>query len=1694
MTSSHFLPRTLALVVVAIIMVLTQTSLVSAQSAGCSVDIIRSDQDVFEMDVDILDLDIQAETQSGFERNYITIAGEQNAGAPGFPELPHISRLVVVPPTSHIELSWTGDISRMISATPPSIVTYDDPGSNSALFQPPDITTQSGFWPEQVVEMGKPAIMRGIRVVRITVNPVQVDPLTGDLKVWENINVKLNFTAGEAINPVVNADRPRPSKIATRLLRSLVVNPEAIRRDDGKSGSYVYIIPEYNGVREAIEPLINWRKRQGYPTEVIVISDDDDSNVDVKHAIEEAYFEWEIPPEYICLIGDADTQNAQFKIATWDVGRAYMWETDYRYVLLEGDDLLPEMAIGRISARSVNELQNVINNKIIPYEVDPYLDNTDWYGSAALMSNDQRTGYSSIYLQRWLSQTLREVGFAEVDTFYFVHNNQVSGHQFIENSINEGISFFCYRGWGQFNGAWSVGDADDLRNERMLPFILMPTCNTGDFADHVQFPNGYTEDFLWGGRGGAIGSIGSSGFTHTNYNNVFAGGVVNSFYRDGAWEFGWALNLGKLELYRHFGMFNDVDDPQVNSLKCWEAHAYQNNLIGDPATQIWTSVPQAISVEHDDVISIGENQLIISVEDPETDTPIIGATVTLLFDEELIRAAETDATGNVIFTFPMGELSNGLLDLTVTMHDKIPYLAEIPVDVEDSFLGVLSFIIDDDNAGQSHGNADHKPNPGERIELRTYIANFGESVPDGGIDFSIEVISGAIDIINGDAHLDNAPQAGDSALVTFIVDMDYETFNGQRIVLSVNAANNDFQWRSPIEFKTTAADLECVDFSFNPQNFNVGDTVQVNVTLHNEGSISSPEMLAELVSLQEAVVVFDPYAEISPIAVENGDTLAEVSFVINARTQAIPGTPVKMLLVFESMEGFIDTASFNFVLDQAEVNTPFGPDAYGYGCFDDTDENWDIAPAREWIEIDPEFDGPGIDTEINDIGNERDWSILVDLPFTFRYYGGDFDELTICSNGWFSLGDQSKLCDFQNRRIPPALGPRAQVCVFWDDLVNLRDGDTRIGGIYYWYDVDNNRFIIEWSRMRRYIGVDDQGHIREGSENTFQAILYDPQHYQTYTGDGDIVFQYHTVHNDQAVDPSEFDTPFATVGIVNLNGTDGMEYTYWNEYPAGAAELQDGRAIKFTTALIIATGNVTGTVIDAATDDAIEGAEIRGNPTSFGITNINGEFNFSVLVGEDYTFTAWAPGYNELTIEDVDISEGQTEEIHFALTHPEFALSDERIEMALAPDNATVVKFSITNSGNGPLTYRSYFEYAGGGEIWQRLTDFNVTEITGDNRIQGIAFLDDYIWVTGSNNNQNPNMFYRFGGNGEPVGHLAQPTESNYGFRGMAVVGDIVYGGEMEYIVGVNAEGEAVDSLPGPHAIQRAIAWDSDSETFWVANSTDPLLQLDMDGNVLDSYHHELEIHGLGFLNNDADGYPLYIASQNKTNPDLEVPEALISKFDPESGDFRVEAVLSGNMEDRVEGIEVVSNLDPQKLLLLAIMSNPNGDRVSIYDLGPNTNWINIDPRFAEIPANGIDTIRVSLNSRGLEIAEYQLAIRFAHNAAGLETMLPVVLTVDPNAGLENRNTLPGEFGLNNNYPNPFNSTTRIDFSVSETSAARISLFDLTGREIDVITDNRFTAGKHSVVFNSASLPSGIYIVRLDAGNRTAQMKIALIR
>ncbi len=90
---------------------------------------------------------------------------------------------------------------------------------------------------------------------------------------------------------------------------------------------------------------------------------------------------------------------------------------------------------------------------------------------------------------------------------------------------------------------------------------------------------------------------------------------------------------------------------------------------------------------------------------------------------------------------------------------------------------------------------------------------------------------------------------------------------------------------------------------------------------------------------------------------------------------------------------------------------------------------------------------------------------------------------------------------------------------------------------------------------------------------------------------------------------------------------------------------------------------------------------------------------------------------------------------------------------------------------------------------------------------------------------------------------------------------------------------------------------------------------------------------------------------------------------------------------------------------------------------------------------------------------------------------------------------LPQQIDLDQNYPNPFNPTTTIRFRLKKTESIRLTLYDMLGRRVSTLVDNRLlTAGEHQVVMNAQHLPSGHYHYRLETPTSTLIRQMTLIK
>lgn len=88
---------------------------------------------------------------------------------------------------------------------------------------------------------------------------------------------------------------------------------------------------------------------------------------------------------------------------------------------------------------------------------------------------------------------------------------------------------------------------------------------------------------------------------------------------------------------------------------------------------------------------------------------------------------------------------------------------------------------------------------------------------------------------------------------------------------------------------------------------------------------------------------------------------------------------------------------------------------------------------------------------------------------------------------------------------------------------------------------------------------------------------------------------------------------------------------------------------------------------------------------------------------------------------------------------------------------------------------------------------------------------------------------------------------------------------------------------------------------------------------------------------------------------------------------------------------------------------------------------------------------------------------------------------------------MPAEISLSQNFPNPFNPTTTIRYSLPVTTHARLTVFDLLGQKVAVLLDGVTEAGDHKVEFNGAELASGVYFYRLETGGFSQTKKLCLI-
>ncbi|MCX6164339.1 MAG: T9SS type A sorting domain-containing protein [Ignavibacteriae bacterium] len=90
--------------------------------------------------------------------------------------------------------------------------------------------------------------------------------------------------------------------------------------------------------------------------------------------------------------------------------------------------------------------------------------------------------------------------------------------------------------------------------------------------------------------------------------------------------------------------------------------------------------------------------------------------------------------------------------------------------------------------------------------------------------------------------------------------------------------------------------------------------------------------------------------------------------------------------------------------------------------------------------------------------------------------------------------------------------------------------------------------------------------------------------------------------------------------------------------------------------------------------------------------------------------------------------------------------------------------------------------------------------------------------------------------------------------------------------------------------------------------------------------------------------------------------------------------------------------------------------------------------------------------------------------------------------------SVPSSFSLKQNYPNPFNPKTIIKFDLSKSGKVKLSIFDITGKELTALINEELSTGKYETTFDASEYSSGVYFYRLKTGNFSEIKKMVYIK
>ena len=887
---------------------------------------------------------------------------------------------------------------------------------------------------------------------------------------------------------------------------------------NAQRGSYLIISPD--NMIDHLGELASFKRSQGFDVYIEKLSNVGSTAEEIKQLIENTLLD-DPMLEYVLLIGDVDGVAAMPSFYYGPENDV----TDQRYTHILGQDFFPDVFIGRFSIDSISELVVMIR-KTINYHRQPLATNENWLDKALVVAGNYSNTIPIPITPKWTSYWVRDLlydnGYSMVDTVFYPPIQQ--GASLIQSYIDNGVGIVNYRGWGDANGwhypEFHVGDVVGLNNGWMTPIFTSFVCNSNDFANNVDPCLG--EALVRAGTPsnpkGGIAIVGPSDLhTSTKFNNVINAYMFDAMFDNNIVELGPAMNAGLMGLTREFPNLDGSEEAQ-------EFYFHVYNIVGDPSISMYLTRPSKFSIISEDC-SKDDGFVELTVHNLEGDL-VHNAIISLMVNDSILFKGKSNINGKFQATVDLDNIFT--VDVYANKSGFVQGHLELEINNNQSDLVLIGYELDELNSNSLE--------IGEIAHIYPIFKNQGTS--------TITSLNGFIDI----SSVKNCQIISSNFVIPELVPGEFAS-SIEPIVIRPNILNEDniflnlgissqawnYDFAIPIKPLLLITNLNSDAISNNTVS-------ELSLLINNYSNTEIDSLFIQLTSLDDSLAIEMNSREYFSINSYSNTEINNINHVFEIGSVSYGSAlSYNLSILKDTITVYSEQKAFK---PQFNDNQPIAPTWYGYWAYDNTDTNYIQSPLFNWVELDPLYGG----SEASEYLLDDDDHVTIQLPFEFKYFNRTYNEMTISSNGWASFIP----CDidyFYNYTIPMALGPKAVLAPFWDDLEVINGDSIRV---YTKYEENNGRFIIEWSRALN--GFD------EVTEETFAIYLYNQDAIPTESGDGVIEFHYLDIADIDA------DKNYATIGIEDHTKNEGIQYVFNNTYAPGAANIQNERSIRFTTA------------------------------------------------------------------------------------------------------------------------------------------------------------------------------------------------------------------------------------------------------------------------------------------------------------------------------------------------------------------------------------------------------------------------------------------------------------------------------------------------------------------------------------------------